>query len=76
MSTKERYGTAVWDALIALEDALQPDDWGWHSAGEVAKKAGVSIATARKYLNMLYESKNVRSIGRAKSGYFYQPVRG
>lgn len=75
MSTTERYGTAIWSALIALEDALAPDAWGWHSAGEVAEKAGVSRNTARKYLNKLYEMKHVRSIGRAKTGYFYQPVR-
>lgn len=75
MSTKERYGTAVWDALCALEDALTPDDWGWHSAGEVAEKAGVSRTTAKKYLDMMYEMNSVRSIGTRKSGHFYQPIR-
>lgn len=75
MSTKERYGTEVWNALIALEDALPHDAWGWHSVGEVAEKAGVSRGTARKYLNALYEMQKVRSIGRAKTGYFYQPIR-
>lgn len=75
MSTKERYGTAVWDAIIALEDALGENDWGWHSAGEVAKVAGVSRNTARKYLDILYENGNVRSIGMKNKGYFYQPIR-
>ena len=75
MSHKERFGTAVWEAIIRLEDALDDDAWGWHSAGEVAEEAGVSRTTAKKYLDMMYEMKKVRSIGNRKSGHFYQPIR-
>lgn len=75
MSTKERYGTAVWEALVALEDGLAHDAWGWHSAGDVAEKAGVSRTTAKKYLDMMYKMGNVRSIGTRRSGHFYQPIR-
>lgn len=75
MSTKERYGTEVWNAICRLEDKLTPEQWGWHSAGEVGKEAGVSRNTARKYLDMLYENGNVRSIGMKNKGYYYQPKR-
>jgi Mn-dependent DtxR family transcriptional regulator len=72
MSTKERYGTAVWDAIVALHMALSDDAWGWHRVGEIAKKAGVSRPTARKYLEGLYEMGHVRVI-KDGSAWYYQP---
>lgn len=74
MSTKERYGTAVWEALVAIHEELKEGDWGWHSAGQVARRAGVSTTTARKYLDLMYEMGKVRSIGLRGTGYFYQPI--
>lgn len=55
MSTKERYGTIVWDALaLIFNSSVTPDD-GWVSVGEVARVAKVSKPTAKKYLDMLVE---------------------
>lgn len=50
MSTKERYGSAVWDALCTFSVYENGNEIGWVTAGEVADKAGVSVPTARKYL--------------------------
>jgi len=76
VSTKERYGNAVWDALMSLQNDLQEDAWGFHSVGEVMERAGVSRGTARKYLEMLNDKGHVRCVGNRKSGLFYQPVFG
>ena len=53
MSTNERYGTIVWDALcaIAADDMVGYDVWA--SATAVGEKGGVSAVTARKYLDTL-----------------------
>jgi len=60
MSTKQRYGDAVWNALVAVfNDPNTPDD-AYVSVGEVAIKAGVSRPTAKKYLEEL------RGMGNAK----------
>lgn len=59
MSTKQRYGGAVWDALW---DICHPHDgfgWGWAGVGQVAARAGVSRPTAKKYLEAFVESGHV-----------------
>lgn len=73
MSTKERYGTYVYEALIAQTRFYA---WGvdvWATVGEVAKVARVSRNTAKKYLEELV------SMGHAKKMQFgsrvgYRPV--
>jgi hypothetical protein len=49
MSTKERYGTIVWDAVCHLARNYGPV----MSIGEVAATAKVSYPTAKKYLEAL-----------------------
>lgn len=74
MSAKERFGTVVWLAIQALHSELLPDEWGWHTVGEVAERGDISRTTAKKYLEELVKMKNCRVI-RGKSGRaFYQPI--
>ena len=62
MSTKERYGTIVWDALVEIaSDAIVGYDV-WASASAVGEKGGVSAMTARKYLDMLVETGHAECI--------------
>lgn len=62
MSTKQRYGTAVFEALG--ENAFQLADMyiQWSTAGEVAERAGVSRPTAKKYLELMVEMGRVKSM--------------
>ena len=53
MSTKERYGNAVWSAMCDLSYMVDTYIWVSLTVGEIADKAGVSKMTARKYLNEL-----------------------
>jgi hypothetical protein len=55
VSTKERYGTMVWSALVDLTDNRVGYSHKWVSVGEVANKAQVSLPTAKKYLLSLWE---------------------
>lgn len=51
--TQFKNAQRVWNALVAL--AMPDNDgyrWHWHTAGEVAEKAGMSAPTARKYLEV------------------------
>lgn len=73
MSTKERYGTEVWNALCRLHINPGPEQWGWHSVGEVAKEAGVSRATAKKYLQLLVFQGDASSVGKTSSRQYFQP---
>jgi len=43
---------AVYQAVEDLSAAVKPGGFfsHWHSAGAIAKKAGVSVSTARKHL--------------------------
>lgn len=50
MSTKERYGTAVWDAVLAHCLADKNTVGRLMSVGDVARWAKVSRGTAKKYL--------------------------
>nr|CRY94304.1 hypothetical protein [uncultured prokaryote] len=62
MSTEERYGTAVWEALQACTLVLADVYVQWATVGEVAKKAGVSRGTAKKYLDKLCDMSQARSM--------------
>lgn len=55
MSTKERYGSEVWKALCHITRFYAHDNVIWATIGEVAKEAGVSKPTAKKYLIELVE---------------------
>lgn len=73
MSTKERYGTYVYEALIAQTRFYAYGVDIWATVGEIAIVARVSRATAKKYLEVLVE------MGHAKSMKFgnrtgYRPV--
>lgn len=62
MTSTERFGNAVWDALVALFNAPETEDDEWITIGEVASKAGVSRPTAKKYLELLIKSNNAKRI--------------
>lgn len=77
MSTKQRYGNAVWDAIAKLTDHRLGQGHVWVTVGEVAKEAGVSKPTARKYLNALWEMGDVlATVVGGKVGYRAKIVRG
>lgn len=50
MSTRERYGSEVWRAVLELSFKNGVNMMPLLSVGEVSHTAGVSRATARKYL--------------------------
>lgn len=52
MTTRQRYGEAVWSAAVRVAHAAKYMK-GYVMVGEVAKEAGVSRVTARKYLREL-----------------------
>jgi response regulator of citrate/malate metabolism len=64
MSTNERYGTAVWQGLLASTITLANVYVQWATVGEVASASGVSRATAKKYLDKLV------AMGQAKTMKF------
>lgn len=61
MSTKQRYGTMIWNAVNQLHDAFITSGNLVYTVGEVAQKAEVSQPTAAKYLKIL-----------AKDGYLIE----
>jgi len=70
MSTKERYGSEVWQALINTTRVYANVYVQWATVGEVAEKAGVSRGTAKKYLDMLIKSGHAKSMKFGKrTGY-------
>jgi predicted ArsR family transcriptional regulator len=76
MSTKQRYGTAVWEAINRICDNVV----GYHSIGEVAKEAGVTKPTAKKYLEILVENGDIEVIDTSarrfcKGSRFYRVPR-
>lgn len=62
MSTTERYGTYVWQALNALAFDEATHECTYYGVGEVARVAKVSKPTAKKYLDMLIESQHVERV--------------
>lgn len=71
MSTSERYGTAVFNAIWDME---QEDESGWFYAtvGEVAQRAGVTKPTASKYLKALYEMGKVTFFKTRNGARYYR----
>jgi hypothetical protein len=70
LSAKERFGTYVWEALVACCEHYSDNPMHFASVGEVAFHARVSRATAKKYLDMLIASEDVISVGVGKrKGY-------
>ena len=59
MSTKQRYGNAVWEAISDLTNHKVGKEHEYVSVGEVANRAGVSFPTAKKYLAALWEMGDV-----------------
>lgn len=55
MSTKERYGSAVWAGLLASTVTLANVYVQWATVGQVAAAGGVSRGTAKKYLEELVD---------------------
>jgi len=71
MSTKERYGSAVWQGLQKAQSSHEAGERGmWHSASTIGEFAGVSAMTARKYLKIL-EGMGKVSVLIAGSSAFY-----
>lgn len=70
MSTKERYGTEVWEALINTTRVYANVYVQWATVGEVSEKAGVSRGTAKKYLEALVASGHAKAMKFGKrTGY-------
>jgi len=59
MSTKERYGTAVWTALVELTAEEIVGHVTYATATMVGGRAGVSSMTARKYLTIMAEAGTI-----------------
>lgn len=70
MSANERYGTYVWEALVAQTRFY---DFGvdiWATVGEIATVARVSRATAKKYLDILVKNGHAKEMKfGSRSGY-------
>ncbi len=73
MSTKERYGTAVWLALVELFMEPTTSDEAWITVGQVAQRAGCSNPTAKKYLDELRERGNAKRITVGAALVAYRP---
>jgi len=73
MSTKERYGTAVWLALVELFMEPTTSDEAWITVGEVARRAGCSNPTAKKYLDELRDKGNAKRIMVGATLVAYRP---
>lgn len=62
MTHRERFGTIVHDAIVAMDnDATDNNTTIVFSPTSVAKRAGVSRATAKKYLEELHAMNKVVS---------------
>lgn len=59
MSTKERYGNEVWRAVQCFAMEWQNGGPLFRTVGEVAREAGVSRGTAKKYLDILVDAGHV-----------------
>ena len=55
MSTKERYGNVVWDAIVRNSSESGGPFGRLMTVGQVARWSGVSVPTAKKYLTLLVE---------------------
>lgn len=64
MSTLERYGNEVWEGLNKTTRVYADVYVQWATVGEVAKAAGVTRPTAKKYLDKLVK------MGKAKAMKF------
>ena len=62
MSHEERYGTLVWQALVAIFNHSDTPDDGWITVGQVAKMAQITKPTAAKYLNRLREMGEAKRV--------------
>lgn len=62
MSTKQRYGDAVLKAIQDITSHKVGESGVYVGVGQVAKKAGVSKPTAKKYLIMLWEMMYVKIV--------------
>jgi response regulator of citrate/malate metabolism len=70
MSTRQRYGDAVWAGLLASTMTLANVYIQWATVGDVARAGGVSRATAKKYLDVLVEMGQVKTMKfGARTGY-------
>lgn len=71
MSTNERYGMAVWQAINEFDkNALEQGTTYWFTVGDIAVGGGVSKPTARKYINALVEQGFVARAGTRKMPIF------
>lgn len=77
MSTRERYGRDVWAGIQKHQAAHEAGECGiWASAAQVAERAGVSVVTSRKYLNMLVDMGDVLSLKAGSSTFYMIAWRG
>lgn len=65
MSTREQIvGDFVWRALVAVGESKQGVWRGYATCNEVAKSAGLSKPTVRKYLDKLVELGAIKCSGK------------
>lgn len=64
MSTIDRYFGIVCEAIKDFDrDAIEAGTTYWFTVGDIAKRAGVSHPTARKYINALVSQEFVHRAG-------------
>lgn len=64
MSTNQRYGDAVWAAILEIQrQCVEEDRSYWFTVTDVASGAGVSKPTARKYMTKLKEWGRIHRAG-------------
>ncbi len=71
MSTKERFGSLVWDAVCQISQSSTP----FMTVGEVAAAAQVSRPTAKKYLDALVEKEHM-TIWKANATHSFYVMTG
>lgn len=70
MSTEQRYGDAVWAALVEISYLVHPTMYVMVTVGEVAEKAEVSKPTAKKYLDMLANAGHIVACKMGKHTFY------
>ena len=77
MSSKERFGSAVWEGLLMAQASHEMGERGmWHSAATVGEFAQVTTVTARKYLNALVGMGKAHCLQAGNSTYYMVAYHG
>lgn len=64
MSTNDRYMSIVWEAVLAFDvAAIEDGTTYWFTSADIAKRAGVSLPTVRKYVADMVRQEIVHRAG-------------